>query len=98
MNFRKNIRTRVAIFPELHEVFNKFHRIVTVEDGCITGGFGSAIIEFMADNNYSSQVVRLGIPDEVIQHGEPNELHAECEYNADSIAKAAIKLIEPALK
>ena len=50
----------------LHKVFQKFENIVTIEDGCIQGGFGSAVIEFMSDNNYKANVVRVGIPDKFI--------------------------------
>jgi len=71
----------------LHEVFGKFKKVITVEDGCIQGGMGSAVLEFMADNNYNAQVVRLGIPDAVVEHGEQPELWAECGYNAKSIAQ-----------
>ena len=81
----------------LHEVFAKFNKIITVEDGCLPGGFGSAIIEFMADNNYAAQVIRLGIPDKIIEHGEPEQLHKECGYDAESIKNAVIKLVEPEL-
>ncbi len=70
----------------LHEVFGKFKKVITIEDGCITGGMGSAILEFMADHDYQSQVVRLGIPDKVIEHGEQPELWAECGYDAKAIA------------
>jgi 1-deoxy-D-xylulose-5-phosphate synthase len=70
----------------LHEVFTKYNKVITVEDGCIEGGMGSAVLEFMADNNYQAQVVRLGIPDRVIEHGEQPELWAECGYDAASIA------------
>src|SRR6185312_14053423 len=70
----------------LHEVFQKFSKIITVEDGCLEGGMGSAILEFMADNQYSCQVVRLGIPDHVVEHGEQPELWAECGYDAQNIA------------
>ncbi|MFD0794588.1 1-deoxy-D-xylulose-5-phosphate synthase [Mucilaginibacter litoreus] len=70
----------------LHEVFTKYNHIITVEDGCLEGGMGSAILEFMADNNYNAHVVRLGIPDAVIEHGEQPELWAECGYDAASIA------------
>ncbi len=76
----------------LHEVFSKFSRIVTVEDGCLPGGMGSAILEFMADHNYTAQVVRLGIPDRVVEHGEQPELWAECGYDAASISAAVQKL------
>ncbi|MBB5396402.1 1-deoxy-D-xylulose-5-phosphate synthase [Mucilaginibacter sp. AK015] len=70
----------------LHEVFKKFNHIITVEDGCLEGGMGTAVLEFMADNNYKAQVTRLGIPDKVIEHGEQPELWAECGYDAAGIA------------
>jgi len=72
----------------LSEVFNKFDKIVTVEDGCIQGGMGSAVLEFMADKGYSSRVIRLGIPDDIIEHGDQPELWAECGYDATAIAEA----------
>ncbi len=72
----------------LHEVFTKYKKVITVEDGCIQGGVGSAILEFMADHNYSAQVKRLGIPDEYIEHGEQAELWAECGYDANAIKRA----------
>jgi 1-deoxy-D-xylulose-5-phosphate synthase len=72
----------------LHEVFKNYKYIVTVEDGCIEGGMGSAVLEFMADNNYHPQVVRLGIPDAIVEHGEQAELWAECGYDAAAIVKA----------
>ncbi|MGZ3874481.1 MAG: transketolase C-terminal domain-containing protein, partial [Mucilaginibacter sp.] len=76
----------------LHEVFKKFDKVITVEDGCLEGGMGSAVLEFMADNNYKSQVVRLGIPNEVIEHGEQPELWAECGYDSKSIVIQVKKL------
>ncbi len=69
----------------LHEVFSKFKNVITVEDGCIQGGMGSAVIEFMAENYYTARVIRLGIPDQVIEHGEQPELWAECGYDAAAI-------------
>ena len=60
----------------LHHIFSKFSKVITIEDGCIQGGFGSAVLEFMADNGYSATVKRLGIPDRVVEHGEQRELHA----------------------
>jgi 1-deoxy-D-xylulose-5-phosphate synthase len=74
----------------LHEVFKKFNHIITVEDGCLEGGMGSAVLEFMADNKYKADAVRLGIPDKFIEHGDQPELWAECGYDAAGIA-AAIK-------
>lgn len=78
----------------LHEVFGKFNQVITVEDGAIAGGIGSAVIEFMADNNYSAQVKRLGIPDRIIEHGEQSELYHECEYDAAAIVSNARKMVE----
>lgn len=77
----------------LHEVFAKFDNVITVEDGCIVGGFGSAVVEFMADNGYTARVVRLGIPDKYIHHGTPEELHAECGFDAASIALKVRELL-----
>jgi 1-deoxy-D-xylulose-5-phosphate synthase len=76
----------------LHEVFTKHKYVITVEDGCVIGGMGTAVIEFMVDNNYSAQVKRLGIPDKYIEHGEQKELHLECGYDADSIVAGAIEM------
>lgn len=70
----------------LHEVFKKFPKVVTVEDGTIVGGFGSAILEFMAQHNYKAEVRILGIPDHIVEHGSPKELHRECGYDAVGIA------------
>ncbi len=70
----------------LHEIFNRYNKIITVEDGTIAGGFGSAILEFMAANNYKAQVKILGIPDEIIEHGTPKELYNEIGIDANRIA------------
>jgi 1-deoxy-D-xylulose-5-phosphate synthase len=82
----------------LHEIFQQFDKIITVEDGCLQGGFGSAILEFMADNSYNAQIKRLGIPDAIIEHGEQAELQKECGFDANGIALAAQKLVETSLK
>ncbi|MDG1842166.1 MAG: 1-deoxy-D-xylulose-5-phosphate synthase [Crocinitomicaceae bacterium] len=71
----------------LHEIFSKYNKIITIEDGCLMGGFGSAIIEFMCDNNYSASVHRLGIPDKYINHGTQKELWEECGFDTNSIIK-----------
>lgn len=78
----------------LHEIFAKYSKIITLEDGCIQGGFGSAILEFMADNGYSAEVKRLGIPDRVVEHGEQLELHRECGFDPDGIEKAVSQMLE----
>ena len=77
----------------LHEVFSKFDKVITVEDGCIQGGMGSAVIEFMADHNYQAQVKRLGIPDRYIEHGTQDELYTECGYNTADIEEAIQALV-----
>ena len=77
----------------LHEVFSKFNEIITVEDGCLMGGMGSAVIEFMADNNYTSRVARLGIPDRYIHHGTQEELWAECGFDANGIVSKVCNLL-----
>ncbi|SFB99927.1 1-deoxy-D-xylulose-5-phosphate synthase [Parapedobacter composti] len=78
--------------PLLHEVFGKFKKIITVEDGCIQGGMGSAVLEFMADKGYQASVVRLGIPDEIVEHGEQQELWALCGYDSATIVHTARKM------
>ncbi len=73
----------------LHEVFTKFNRVITIEDGCIQGGMGSAVLEFMVDHGYQAQVKRLGIPDSFIEHGSQEELYTECNYNRDDLVNTA---------
>lgn len=77
----------------LHEVFAKHDKIITVEDGCIQGGFGSAVVEFMADHNYQTQVMRLGVPDKYIEHGTQSELWRECEYDQQAIAEQVQQMV-----
>lgn len=78
----------------LHEIFGKHDKVITVEDGCIQGGFGSAVIEFMIDNGYKADAVRLGIPDRVVEHGSQPQLYAECQYDADAIVREALSLTQ----
>jgi 1-deoxy-D-xylulose-5-phosphate synthase len=77
----------------LHEVFSKFKKVITVEDGCLMGGFGSAVLEFMVDQKYNAEVVRLGIPDEYIHHGTQEELWIDCGFNKEAIAKTVCKML-----
>jgi len=77
----------------LHRVFKKFTKVITLEDGCRMGGFGSAVVEFMADNGYFAQVERMGIPDRFIDHGSPKELFIECGYHKDDLVRAALRLV-----
>jgi 1-deoxy-D-xylulose-5-phosphate synthase len=76
----------------LHEVFAKFKNIVTVEDGCLQGGMGSAVAEFMIDKGYFSTITRLGIADKVIEHGEQPELWSESGYDAMAIIRTVREL------
>lgn len=78
----------------LHEVFKKFKKVITVEDGCVVGGMGSAVVEFMADNGYMAEVKRLGIPDRIVEHGEQQELYAECHYDSKAIASTVKSMVE----
>jgi 1-deoxy-D-xylulose-5-phosphate synthase len=70
----------------LHEVFARYHKIITVEDGTVVGGFGSAVLEFMAAHGYQAEVKMLGIPDQLIEHGTPKELYREIGIDAAAIA------------
>ena len=70
----------------LHSIFTTFENIITVEDGAIKGGFGSAILEFSAQNNYSSNIKTLGIPDEFIEQGTVEELQQYCKIDVKSLA------------
>ena len=80
MRFAKPLDQKI-----LHDVFQNYSHVITIEDGCITGGMGSSILEFMADNQYSSEVYRLGIPDNFIEHGPQKELHDLCGYSPKKI-------------
>jgi len=78
----------------MHEVFAKLQKIVTVEDGTIVGGFGSAITEFMSANNYHAAIKILGIPDRLVEHGTLKELHRECGYDAQGIADTVREMMK----
>lgn len=80
----------------LHEVFSKFTKVITVENGCVQGGMGSAVLEFMADNNYQAEVKRLGIPDKFIEHGTQDELYHECFFNDIAIIETVKSMLETA--
>lgn len=82
----------------LHEVFGNYQKIITVEDGTIVGGFGSAILEFMVENNYHAEVRMLGIPDRLVEHGSLKQLHRECGYDAIGIAEAVRDMMKHAVQ
>ncbi|HEY8918597.1 MAG TPA: 1-deoxy-D-xylulose-5-phosphate synthase [Chitinophaga sp.] len=78
----------------LHEIFQNFSKVITVEDSSLPGGFGSAILEFMAMNGYQAEVKMLGIPDRIVEHGKPEELHRECGYDAPAIAAKVREMLK----
>lgn len=78
----------------LHEACRNYEKLVTVEDGTVEGGIGSAILEFMAQHGYKNDVKILGIPDRLVEHGTPKELHRECGYDAQGIADAVREIMK----
>ncbi|KAA6341849.1 1-deoxy-D-xylulose-5-phosphate synthase [termite gut metagenome] len=76
----------------LHEVGSRFEKIVTIEDGVIRGGMGSAVLEFMADNGYQPKVMRIGVPDEFIEHGSIRELYRLCGMDEEGIFKRILSV------
>ena len=81
----------------LHTIFQKFDKIITIEDGCLQGGFGSSILEFMANNDYQAKVKMLGIPDIFIHHGTQEELYKDCHYDTKAIVISVQKILEKSL-
>ena len=77
----------------LHEVFAKFNKVVTIEDGTVVGGFGSAVLEFMAAHNYTAEVKIMGIPDALVEHGTPKQLYEEIGIDANGIAKTVREMM-----
>lgn len=77
----------------LTHIFERYDKIITVEDGAIKGGFGSAVLEFMAENGFSSQVKVLGVPDRFIEHGTVKELYKLCGIDSEGIIRVAKNLL-----
>ena len=77
----------------LHDICRKHKQIVTVEDGTILGGLGSAVVEFVNDSHYPVHVKRLGIPDCFMTHGTVEELYRECGYNPEKIAETVLAIL-----
>lgn len=71
----------------LHEVGQRFSRIITVENGVVQGGLGTAVMEFMAENGYAPQIKRIGVGDHFVEHGSIPELYKLCGMDAESIVK-----------
>jgi 1-deoxy-D-xylulose-5-phosphate synthase len=78
----------------LHEVLSKYPKVITVEDGTVTGGFGSAVLEFANEHGYKNEVKILGIPDKIIEHGSLKELHRECGYDAQGIKQTVLEMMK----
>ncbi len=76
----------------LHDICKKYKNIISIEDNAIIGGFGSSILEFIADNNYNTKLVRLGIPDKFINHGTQEELINYCGYDTKALIDNVKKL------
>lgn len=83
MRFAKPLDTAL-----LHDVGKRFRRIVTVEDGTVEGGMGSAVADFISSHGYGSEIIRLGIPDKFIHHGTIAELKRLCGYDTEGILTA----------
>jgi 1-deoxy-D-xylulose-5-phosphate synthase len=78
----------------LHEACRNYEKLVTVEDGTVEGGIGSAVLEFMARHGYKNDIKILGIPDRLVEHGTPRELHRECGYDAQAIADTVREMMK----
>ncbi|WP_319591547.1 1-deoxy-D-xylulose-5-phosphate synthase [uncultured Draconibacterium sp.] len=88
MRFVKPLDTEM-----LTEIMNNFDQLITIEDGAIQGGFGSAVLEFMAENGFTNKIKILGIPDKFIEHGTPDELYKECGIDTKGIVRTAKELV-----
>ncbi len=77
----------------LTQVLQRFSKIITVEDGALPGGFGSAVSEFMIDNGFTATIKRLGIPDKFVEHGALPELYKECGYDTSGIVNAVKMMV-----
>ena len=76
----------------LEEIATRFSRIITIEDGCVTGGFGSAVAEWMTDHGYHPTLRRLGLPDQFIEHGTVSELQQLTGLDPDTIKQTILSL------
>ena len=78
----------------LHEVGKQFETIITVEDGVISGGMGSAVLEFMADNGYTPRIIRLGVNDQFVEHGSTKELYQLLKLDKEGICESLLQALE----
>ena len=79
----------------LQEIGKKFRYVITIEDGTVLGGFGSAVLEFLNEKGFQTTVKRLGIPDRFIEHGSQEELYRECGFDVEGIVRTVQSLIKP---
>lgn len=86
MRFLKPIDTEI-----LHTVGENFKYVITVEDGVLKGGLGSAVAEYMAENGYAPHITTIGIPDVFVEHGTTQELYKKCSMDSDSVLHAILK-------
>ena len=77
----------------LHHIFKNYKKVITIEDGVLSGGFGTAILEFMVDYNYSAEVKRFGIPDKFVEHGTPDQLWTECGFDNECVYCTVKKML-----
>lgn len=88
MRYLKPIDTDI-----LNEVGRKYKHVITIEDGARSGGLGSAVLEYFADNNLTPQVIRLGLPtDKFVEHGTIAELQHLVKIDADAVIEAVKKI------
>jgi 1-deoxy-D-xylulose-5-phosphate synthase len=78
----------------LHKVAKHFDTIITVEDGVISGGVGSAVAEFMADNGYTPHIIRLGVNDQFVEHGSTKELYHSLKLDKEGICESLLQALE----
>jgi 1-deoxy-D-xylulose-5-phosphate synthase len=79
----------------LHEVARRFTQVITLEDGVVSGGLGSCVLEFMADHGYDVRVHRLGLPDAFIPHATVEQQQKACHIDAASIRSLVLQLTGP---
>jgi 1-deoxy-D-xylulose-5-phosphate synthase len=78
----------------LHQVFSTYKNVITLEDGCVKGGFGSAVLEFANEHNYTKTSIKiLGIPDEFIEHGATEELFSSIQLSTNQIKDVILKTL-----
>lgn len=77
----------------LDNILNRFPKLITIEDGTLLGGLGTAVSEYMVDHHHSTTLIKMGIPDRFVEHGTPDELRQECGFDEDSILMQLERLL-----